>query len=53
MTQELQAREKMEVTTEGEQTRPRPLFVPAVDIYESEDKITLLADMVSLLTGLI
>ena len=45
MTQELQAREKMEVAGEAEQTRPRPVFVPPVDIYESEDSLTVLADM--------
>jgi len=45
MTQELQARDKMAVAPEAEQTRPHPVFVPAVDIYESEDSLTLLADM--------
>lgn len=45
MSQELQAREKMEVATDAEQTRPRPVFVPAVDITESEERLTVMADM--------
>ena len=42
---ELQVREKQELQTDTEQTRPGPVFVPAVDIFDSEDVITLLADM--------
>ena len=42
---ELQVREKQELQTETEQTRPGVVFTPAVDIFESEDEITLLADM--------
>jgi HSP20 family protein len=42
---DLQPREKMEVTTEGEGTRSCPVYVPAVDIYESEATIVLVADM--------
>ena len=45
MTKELEAKDKTAVSVEGEQTRPGPLFVPNVDIYESEDGMTLLADM--------
>ena len=41
---ELQLRGKQEVTGR-EQTRPGPVFVPAVDIFETENEITLLADM--------
>jgi HSP20 family protein len=41
----LQAREKAEVTTPAEQTRPGVVFTPAVDIFETDKKITLLADM--------
>jgi HSP20 family molecular chaperone IbpA len=33
------------VTTRPEQTRPGPVYTPAVDIFENEDAITLLADM--------
>jgi HSP20 family protein len=42
---ELQVRGKQELQTGTEQTRPGPVFIPAVDIFESEDTITLLADM--------
>jgi HSP20 family molecular chaperone IbpA len=42
---ELQVRDKRELESEGERTRPGPVFVPAVDIFESEAEITLLADM--------
>ena len=45
MTQELQAREKMEVTSPAEQTKARPVFVPAVDICESDTGLTVMADM--------
>ena len=45
MSKELQVRDKMEIKTEGEQTRSGRVFVPAVDIYESEQGLTLLADM--------
>ena len=41
----LQAKEKAEVTTPAEQTRPGLVFSPAVDIFETETEITLLADM--------
>ena len=41
----LQAKEKAEVTTPAEQTRPGVVFTPAVDIFETEKEITLLADM--------
>jgi HSP20 family protein len=41
----LQAKEKAEVTTPAEQTRPGLVFTPAVDIFETDKEITLLADM--------
>ena len=41
----LQAKEKAEVTTAAEQTRPGLVFAPAVDIFETDKEITLLADM--------
>ena len=41
----LQAREKAEVTSPAEQTRPGMVFTPAVDIFETDKEITLLADM--------
>ena len=42
---EIQVRNKRELESEGERTKPGPVFVPAVDIFESETEITLLADM--------
>ncbi len=42
---ELQVSRKREVEGESERTRPGPVFVPAVDIFETEEEITLLADM--------
>lgn len=42
---ELQAREKQEVTDTAEQTKPGLLFMPAVDIFENEKKLTIIADM--------
>jgi HSP20 family molecular chaperone IbpA len=44
-SKELQARQKTEVSTPAEQTTPGIVFVPAVDIFESEKDITLLADL--------
>jgi len=41
----LQAKEKAEVATPAEQTRPGLVFTPAVDIFETDKEITLLADM--------
>ena len=41
----LQAKEKAEVTTPAEQIRPGAVFTPAVDIFETDKEITLLADM--------
>jgi HSP20 family molecular chaperone IbpA len=41
----LQAKEKPEVATPAEPTRPGLVFTPAVDIYENAEGITLLADM--------
>jgi len=42
---ELQAREKAELSSPAEQTRPGPIFTPAVDIFETDQEITVLADM--------
>lgn len=41
----LQVKEKQELTSPAEQTRPGPVFTPEVDIFEDERQITLLADM--------
>jgi HSP20 family protein len=41
----LEARDKQEVSTSVEQTRPGATFVPAVDILENDETIILIADM--------
>jgi HSP20 family protein len=42
---ELQVKEKQEVSSPAEQTRPGLVFTPTVDIFETDQQITLLADM--------
>lgn len=42
---DLQVQEKQELQTSTESTRNVPLYVPSVDIYESGDSLTLVADM--------
>ena len=42
---QLQVKEKQEVATPAEQTRPGAVFSPNVDIYENDQAITLLADL--------
>ena len=42
---ELRVRDKQEVAGPAEQTTPGLVFTPAVDIFETEKEITLLADM--------
>ena len=44
-TKELQVKEKQEVSVPGEQTKPGRVFTPAVDIFETEKEMTLLADL--------
>ncbi len=41
----LQTKEKMTLSTAAEQTKPGFVFSPAVDIFETEKELTLLADM--------
>lgn len=41
----LQTKEKMTLSTAAEQTKPGIVFTPAVDIFETEKELTLLADM--------
>ena len=45
MVDELQAREKKEVQSGAELTRPARVFAPAVDIFETDKEITVLADL--------
>lgn len=44
-TKEIQAKEKQELSAPAEQTKPGPVFTPAVDIFETEKGISLLADL--------
>ena len=44
-SKELKVREKQELAQSAEQTRPGLVFTPSVDIFETENEITLLADM--------
>jgi HSP20 family protein len=44
-SKELQAKEKLSVTTPAEQTKPGLVFSPEVDIFETDVNIVLLADM--------
>lgn len=41
----LQAKEKAELKSAAEETRPGLIFAPSVDIFEAEDALTLLADL--------
>ena len=41
----IQAKAKSEMTGPAELTKPGPVFKPAVDIFETDKVITLLADM--------
>jgi HSP20 family molecular chaperone IbpA len=45
INRELKVREKQEMSGPAEQTTPGLVFTPAVDIFETEKEITLLADM--------
>ena len=42
---ELQTQQKREVRQESEPTKPMKQFIPAVDIFEGEHSVTLLAEM--------
>ena len=44
-TKDLLAKQKTELQTSAEQTRPGLVFTPFVDIFETDTEITLLADM--------
>ena len=43
--QSIQAKEKKETAGVAEPTKPGPAFTPAVDIFETDAAITLLADL--------
>ena len=42
---ELKVKEKQEIASPAEQTRPGLLFSPNVDIFETDQQLTLLADL--------
>lgn len=42
---DMQVRDKQELQTQAESTRSAPVYVPLVDIYETEDSLVVLADM--------
>jgi HSP20 family protein len=44
-TKEITTREKQQLSTSQEQTRPGRYYVPAVNIYEFDDTLKLWADM--------
>lgn len=50
-TKELKVREKQEVASPAEQTKPGPVFTPNVDIFETDKAITLLVDMPGVKAG--
>jgi HSP20 family protein len=50
-TRELKIKEKQEVSTPAEQTRPGLVFTPNVDIFETEKELVLLADMPGVKAG--
>lgn len=43
--QEMAATDNRELSSDAERTRPGAVFSPAVDIFETETEITVLADM--------
>jgi HSP20 family protein len=44
-SKDLKVHPKHEITSPAEQTRPGLVFTPNVDIFETDEEITLLADM--------
>ncbi len=42
---ELQVQQKQPVQQNGESTKPIKYFTPAVDIFETEDRVTIIAEM--------
>ncbi|MBW2429943.1 MAG: Hsp20/alpha crystallin family protein [Deltaproteobacteria bacterium] len=50
-TKELQAKEKMEASAPAEPTMPGRIFTPAVDIFETDKEITLLAEIPGVKAG--
>ena len=44
-TKALEAKEKRRLTSPAERTKAGPIFTPAVDIFETDSELTLLADI--------
>ena len=44
-TKALEAKEKRRLTSPAERTKAGPIFTPAVDIFETDRELTLLADI--------
>lgn len=44
-SKELKVKEKQELSSPAEQTRPGLVFTPSVDIFENEKEIVVMADM--------
>lgn len=44
-SKEIKAKDKKEITTPGEQTKPGLTFSPEVDIFETDREIVMLADL--------
>ena len=42
---EIKPKDKQEITSAVEQTKPGPVFSPDIDIYETDKAITLIADL--------
>ena len=49
--QELKVQHKQEVERAGEATKPGKYFIPAVDIYETAQEVTVIAEMPGVTTG--
>lgn len=49
--QELKVQHKQEVAHTGETTKPEKYFIPAVDIYETDQEVTVIAEMPGVTAG--
>ncbi len=50
-SKELKVKEKQEVSSPAEQTKPGLVFTPSVDIFENDKELVLLADMPGVKAG--
>lgn len=49
--QELKVQHKQEVEQKGEATKPGKYFIPAVDIFETDQEVTVIAEMPGVTAG--